>query len=276
MTYTARNYFRSLTMALLVSAPLALAEDSPNNTALSPSAASELLFQLETLQVEVQTLRGIIEQQQHELSKMKGIQKDRYIDLDKRISLVMSRMSDVVYSSQGSGVQQEALVDSTSTNLESSSTATSNIVAVGTEQKTSNDVVDTGPVVIQPTTPEIKDAYKASYDLIRSKEYEKAAEAFAKFVKDHPNSDLTGNGYYWLGQLKLVLGDPENALAQFDTVVNKFPGHNKEPDAVYKLGLVNDQLDNKIAAKRHLIDVIERFPVSDAAKLAKKYLSSMK
>ncbi|TBR42240.1 tol-pal system protein YbgF [Marinomonas agarivorans] len=267
MTYKVKNYFRSLIMVLSFSAPLALADDAPR-TALSVDAASELLFQLEALQTEVQTLRGIVEQQQYELSKMKDSQKDRYIDLDKRVSLVMSRMSETTTNADNS-------VNDVSVTIQSPTDG--DILIAGdpaiseTPSNTSSD-----PIVIQPTTPEIQEAYKASYDLIRNKEYERAAAAFEQFVEDHPSNELTGNGYYWLGQLKLVLGDPANALTQFDTVVNRFPGHNKESDAIYKLGLVNDQLGNKIAAKRHLIDVIERFPVSDAAKLAKKYLSTMK
>lgn len=269
MSYIVKNYFRSLTMVLSFSAPLALAEDAPAPT-LSVDAASELLFQLENLQLEVQNLRGIVEQQQYELSKMRDSQKDRYIDLDKRVSLVMSRMSEAVYSDEtDNDVAPTAVVDP----LKPSDEPTAEDAIAN---NSTNTTTAFGPVVIQPTTPEIQAAYKASYDLIRNKEYERAAAAFEQFVQDHPSSDLTGNGYYWLGQLKLVLGDPANALAQFDTVVNRFPGHNKESDAIYKLGLVNDQLGNKIAAKRYLIDVIERFPVSDAAKLAKKYLSSMK
>ena len=265
MPNTARNYLRSLATVLYFTVPIALAEDEVN-TVFPSDAASELLFQLETLQVEVQTLRGVVEQQQHELGKMRASQKDRYIDLDKRISLVMSQMSDVV-SNQNVNRPASGITDTLSATDSSALAVTSNAVS---------STIPTAVVEIEPTTPKTQAAYKASYDLIRSKEYDKAAESFTQFIVDHPNSDLTGNSYYWLGQLKLVLGDPKNALEQFDTVVNKFPGHNKEPDAIYKLGVVNNQLNNKIAAKRHLIDVIERFPVSEAAKSAKKYLSSMK
>lgn len=272
MSNTAGNYLRSLAVVLFFTASLARAEDA-TTTALPPDAAADLLYRLETLQSEVQKLRGVVEEQQHEIAKMKASQKDRYIDLDKRISLVMSQMSEIV-ANQGSMQTQAATIETDPTDDDSvvASSALSSTLSTtaGVTQTT------TGPVTIQPTTPEIQAAYKASYDLIRSKEYDKAADAFTKFINNYPNTDLTGNAYYWLGQLKLVLGDPKNALEQFSTVVNKFPGHNKEPDAIYKLGLVNDQLDNKIAAKRYLIDVIERFPVSDAAKLAKKYLSSMK
>lgn len=270
MSNTAKNFLRSLVLVLPLAAPVALAEDGAGSV-LPAGAASDLLYQLETLQVEVQTLRGIIERQQHELDKMRDSQRDRYIDLDKRISLVMSQMSEVVSNQNVRfAAPNDAYLNS------GTSTVGLSGGAVNSTIPSDNASNPTGPIDIEPTTPEIQAAYKASYDLIRSKEYEKAAESFTQFISIYPNTDLTGNSYYWLGQLKLVLGDPKDALAKFDTVVNRFPGHNKEADAIYKLGLVNDQLNNKIAAKRHLIDVIERFPVSDAAKLAKKYLSSMK
>ncbi|MBU2236730.1 MAG: tol-pal system protein YbgF, partial [Gammaproteobacteria bacterium] len=77
---------RSFAMALCLTAPFALAESQMASGGLSPNAAADLLFQLETLQQEVQSLRGQLEDQGHELKLMKESQRDRYIDLDKRIS----------------------------------------------------------------------------------------------------------------------------------------------------------------------------------------------
>ena len=77
---------RSFAMVLFFTAPFALAEAQQTSGGLSPSAAADLLFQLETLQQEVQSLRGQLENQGHELKLMKESQRDRYIDLDKRIS----------------------------------------------------------------------------------------------------------------------------------------------------------------------------------------------
>ena len=92
----------------------------------------------------------------------------------------------------------------------------------------------------------------------------------------YPNNSLTGNGYYWLGEVKLVQGKSNEALGAFSTVIQKFPGHIKEQDSLYKLGTVSDQMGDSAKAKTYLQDVIRRFPDSKAAKLASGYLSKIK
>ena len=59
-------------------------------------------------------------------------------------------------------------------------------------------------------------------------------------------------------------------------MIERFPGHNKEPDSLYKLGTVNDQLADTAKAKSYLQDVIRRFPDSKAAQLAAGYLGNIK
>jgi tol-pal system protein YbgF len=46
----------------------------------------ELYYQLQTLQQEVQQLRGLVEEQAHELKRLKQQHMDDYLDLDRRIS----------------------------------------------------------------------------------------------------------------------------------------------------------------------------------------------
>ncbi|MBU2415113.1 MAG: tol-pal system protein YbgF, partial [Gammaproteobacteria bacterium] len=106
--------------------------------------------------------------------------------------------------------------------------------------------------------------------------FDEAETAFSEFVKDYPNNSLTGNGYYWLGEVKLVQGKSREAIEAFSTVIQNFPGHNKEQDSLYKLGTVSDQLGDTTKAKSYLQDVIRRFPDSKAAKLAAGYLSKIK
>lgn len=254
---------RSFAVVLFFTAPLAMAANQQTG-ALSSNAAAELLSQLDTLQSDVRNLRGQLEEQGHELSQMKAQQRDRYIDLDKRISLLMS----------ASAAKQN---DNTSqVNSDVAPASTEAPTALGVNGDSSDTSVQTAPIALAPASPEAKSAYNDAYALIRKKQFETAEVAFTEFVKDYPNNKLTGNGYYWLGELKLVLGKPKEALQEFNTVIKKFPGHNKEPDALYKLGIVNDQLGNTDASKSYLRDVISRFPNSKTAKLATSYLSNVK
>lgn len=250
---------RSFAMALCFTAPFALAESSAG---LSSSAAADLLFQLETLQQEVQSLRGQLEEQGHELQLMKSSQRDRYIDLDKRISLLMS-------ASSAPSPQTTAVVQSLPP---SQPTIKETAPVVNNALPTS----PLAPVVLQPPSASSQQAYNDAYGLIRQRNFDEAEVSLAEFVNVYPDNTLTGNGYYWLGEVKLVQGKAREALTAFSTVIQRFPGHNKEPDSLYKLGTVSDQLGDTGKAKNYLQDVIRRFPDSKAAKLSSGYLSKMK
>ncbi|RBO82857.1 tol-pal system protein YbgF [Marinomonas aquiplantarum] len=263
---------RSLAVVLSLTAPLALSESSQPTVGLSPSAAADLLFQLETLQQEVQHLRGQLEQQGHQLKLMKQSQRDRYIDLDKRISLLMSASAKkdstpATYSSQP--------VLSNPVPVQSSPQTVGN-TEPSIDQTASLPATPLAPVSLKTPSAAAKEAYTQAYNLIHQREFAQAEQAFSQFVMTYPDNTLTGNGYYWLGEVKLVQGKSEEALESFNTVIQKFPGHGKEKDALYKLGTVNDQLGRTEQAKTYLQDVIQRFPNSKTAKLAAGYLSKLK
>ncbi|NLQ16367.1 tol-pal system protein YbgF [Marinomonas sp. M1K-6] len=250
---------RSFALALCFTAPFAMAEIQQVSGGLSTGAAADLLFQVETLQQEVQQLRGLLEEQGHELKLMKESQRNRYIDLDKRISLLMSASAANEFNQPSPSAQSE--------------------------QKTSpRNAVDApmsapipfAPVNLQPPTVQSQQAYNNAYDLIRQRKFDDAEMAFSAFVKEYPSNTLTGNGFYWLGEIKLVQGKSQEAIEAFSTVTQKFPGHNKEQDALYKLGTVSDQAGDTEKARSYLQDVIKRFPNSKAAQLAAGYLSKIK
>ncbi|MCC4275133.1 tol-pal system protein YbgF [Marinomonas communis] len=249
----------SLALALTLSAPIATANTL---NGIPPNVAADLLYQLETLQQEVSQLRGQVEQQQYELNKLKSLSKDRYIDLDKRVSgLATQAQAAPVIAPAGSNVQT---ADSTAT----VTTPTATVAPLA--------AAPVRPVKLEEPTSEARAAYNSAYELIRNKKFEEAQSAYRSYVTSYPNNSLTGNAHYWLGELALVLGNQGEALVQFKTVQDSFAGHSKVPDAIYKLGIVNDQLGNQSLAKEFFQRVISQYPESNSAALATNYLNNMK
>ena len=68
-----------LALAIALSAP-AQAQDA------DPQVMTNLVIQVQELQDEVRTLRGILEEQARELENLKRRQRDQYLDLDQRVS----------------------------------------------------------------------------------------------------------------------------------------------------------------------------------------------
>lgn len=79
------------------SAPSAAGTAAPRSTApVSPAPVSNnamqvLYGQIEQLQQEVQTLRGLVEEQGSELNRLKNEQKERYLELDRRLSQILNQ-----------------------------------------------------------------------------------------------------------------------------------------------------------------------------------------
>jgi TolA-binding protein len=78
-----------------------------------------------------------------------------------------------------------------------------------------------------------------------------------------------------LGDAFYVTHDYDNAAAAFRAVGEQYPQSPKVPDALLKLGLT--QIDQKklVDARSTLKQVVQRFPGTDAAKLAASRLQSI-
>lgn len=207
------------------------------------SAQGEMFMQLQQMQREIATLRGMLEEQQHELRQLRQESLERYQTLDSRIH-------------------------------EGGSTAATPV----TEQQTVSAGAEvSAPQVAAESDPEKEKLYyDASFDLIKARDFDNAEKAFNAFLRKYPNSQYAGNAQYWLGEVYLVQG---NNLAEagkaFAKVAQNYPEHNKVPDALYKLADVERRLGRADRARGIYQQVIEQYPSSSAAQLAKRDLSQL-
>jgi len=242
---------RKILMATVV-LPLALgqaggalaqsAQDSQRN-ANNSQATAELFYMIQQLQGEVRRLQGEVEEQRHLINRLQEQGRDRYIDLDQRIldlsEKVASQPAPEASASPGSTASAPEARD-----------------------------------YRQPSAEERK-AYQQIQDLIRNqKKYDEAISRIYEFIDEYPEGDLTVNAYYWLGEVYLVKPQLEQAKQAFTIVATRFADHRKAPDAVYKLGVTHDRLGEEEQARRSMRTVIEDYPSSSAADLAKKFLES--
>jgi tol-pal system protein YbgF len=215
------------------------------------SANSELYFMLEQLQTEVSSLRGLVEEQAFQIQQMKESDKSRYQDLDDRL-LELNRRIDAGGASGASSSAPAYVAPS--------------VVPV-------SDAGAVAPAVSVSAEPteEQKREYQKAYALIAEKKFDEAIDRFHAYIEKYPEGELTGNAYYWLGEVYLVYPKLEQAKQAFMIVVRSFKGHRKESDALFKLGAVFDQLQDAASSETYLNEVQARFPDSTAAKLAKSY-----
>ena len=200
------------------------------------SGGMENQYQQQLLQQEVMELRGLVERLQHELSRLKSIQDDRYLELDARLQQVLKANVQV-------------------------------------PEPFAEDPGETAVSVIDENLSE-KDLYETTQILIRNRQYEMAITQLEALIDRFPDGEYTANTYYWLGQVQAAKTNPDfekarQALAQ---VISYFPDHSKVPDAAYALGKVYYTLGDCERATDLLQQVMDQYPGKTAAKLAENYL----
>lgn len=228
-------------------AQVRVVESSPQSTrsgvgvspAQSASIQTDVLSEIQALKYEIATLRGMVEEQAHEISRLKQQQTENYLDLDRRL---------------GGG----------------NASSTSGFVPVAP----ANSGASAAPVT-PPSTPAAAsggdaEVYAAAYDLLRERQYDAATEAFKNYLKRFPKGAYAGNSYYWLGEIYLLKEDLAQARDHFEKLLVEFPYDRKVPDTKYKLGRVYHQLGDNASARRLLDEAAA--DSGDAARLARQYL----
>src|SRR5712692_6493156 len=102
-----------------------------------------------------------------------------------------------------------------------------------------------------------------------------AVQEFSDYIKYYPNTDLTGNSYFYLADIEFRQSNYQKAAKDYDQVLQNFPGGNKAAAAQLKKGFALIELgrkDDGIAELRH---VIQRYPRSNEAMQARDRLHKL-
>ena len=221
---------------------------SPRTAKPSPASMTEFYFQLQTLQQEVQTLRGLVEEQSYQLKKLKQQRLDDYLDLDRRVSGLSQATSGSFAKPAASG---------------SSNTGTPN---------TASQPSSAAPAQSSGGSAEDElSLYRSGIDaVLKQRDYDKGIESFDAYLRDYPSGVYAANAKYWLGQVYLQREDLDSAQQWFNTLVQEHPNHQKTPEAKFKLAKVLFLQGDLDEAQTQLQAVVSSG--SSAAKLAQDFL----
>ncbi len=194
----------------------------------------DVYSQIRALQDEMANLRGLIEEQAHEIKQLKQLQLDNYMELDRRLS--------------GGAIP-------------------------ASPSPVSDEVSSVAPVAVPQAANSVDEAdlYKTAYDLLNSRKYDEAVVAFKSHLSQYPLGAYAANSHYWLGKVAMLKRDYPQAKTWFSKLINDFPASPKVPDAKLDLGRVYFFMGDKASAKTTLAEVAAGN--TDAAKLAQKFLA---
>lgn len=206
-------------------------------------AQTDIFSEIQALKFEIANLRGLVEEQAYELSRLKQLQMDGYVDLDQRISALGGQ-------------------------------APSSQVAAGNTPPpaavASSSVASAVQVVLPPANASDAEVYTAAYDLLRQREYDAAIVSLKDYLDRFPSGSYAGNSFYWLGEIYLLKESLSEAEDWFARLLENFPNDRKVPDAQFKLGKVY-HLQGKDGQARTILNQAASGN-SDAARLARQYL----
>ncbi len=192
--------------------------------------------QLDQLQTEVNELRGVTELHTHQLSQVLERQRELYQELDRRVSEALKPVIQVPSA-----------------------------IAVETEisQNYSNNLTE-------------NEAYDKALNLVlKDKQYEQAIPEFKAFNESYPQSSYAANAHYWLGQLLFNKGELREAEKEFLIVVEQFKESPKRSDALLKLAMVAQKLENINKAVLLYEQLLSEYPDSTSSQLAQPRLESL-
>jgi tol-pal system protein YbgF len=202
---------------------------------LSNQSLLQLSQGIESSQNEVRTLRGQLEELQHNVTRTQDQLREQYSDVDRRLSVVESGGGGAIGAAPASG----------------------------------------GSAGLPVPQGDDRANYQAAFDLLKDGKYPEATAAFKQFMTTFPDSVLADNAWYWLGESYYVTKQFVEALRSFRTVVDKYPASRKMPDALLKIGYCNYELKNFADARTALNQVVQQYADTTAARLASQRLSKM-
>jgi tol-pal system protein YbgF len=129
---------------------------------------------------------------------------------------------------------------------------------------------------LKGVSPGMGDFYRDAYETFHKGDLEGARRKFEAFLKQYPNTELSGNAQFWIGETYYLKKDYEKAILEYEKAIAKYPEGDKIPAAIFKQALAFLELGDKTNAKNLLKRVIEKYPLSDQAALAKKKLETLK
>jgi tol-pal system protein YbgF len=120
------------------------------------------------------------------------------------------------------------------------------------------------------------DLYKDAYETFQKGNLEGARRKFEAFLKQYPNTELSDNAQFWIGETYYLKKDFEKAILEYEKAIAKYPEGDKVPAALFKQALAFLELKDKTNARNLLKRVIERYPNTEQAEMAKKRLEMIK
>ncbi len=126
--------------------------------------------------------------------------------------------------------------------------------------------------VVSGISPEAGKIYESAYLNYVKGNYQEAINGFRSYLKVAPDSPMSDNAMYWIGESYYSLGKRQDAVDTFNELLKKYPQSNKRPTSLYKIGIIYEEAKDAKTARTYFERLIQEFPNTPEAALAKERL----
>ena len=190
----------------------------PNQVEPSRSLQAELLLMVEALQQEVAELRGIVDQQGHQLRQQDALQKKRYLDMDRRLTEAFKSKDQNTDNSETPVKNSDG-----STSVEAETLYSESMELI--KQKSFSDALkklDELALAHPDHALAVNALYWSGEVQLAESHYPLAIKQFSKVVDDHPQHNKAADALYKLAVAHDRNGAPQKAKLLLEQVVSEY------------------------------------------------------
>jgi len=127
---------------------------------------------------------------------------------------------------------------------------------------------------LEPALPRLpRELYSQAYADFARGNYDLATQGFTEYLKSYPSTDFSDNAQYWIGECLYGKQKYQEAIEAWNQLFRDYPASDKLPDARVKKGMALEKLGRRSQALVEYRYVIDRFPNSPAARIARERLN---
>jgi tol-pal system protein YbgF len=248
----------------------------------------QLMNQVDALNLELNKLRGRLEELTNGIDNAQKRQRDMYVDLDTRLRRVEQLGNSAKKDQETLATLEErvrrleqAVTGSIPAPVASPAVAAAAAAPAAASAPPPSPAASTA-VSLPPATLSVSDpaavqrAYDSALSSFRSGDYPGAVKSFEAFLKANPRHSLAPNAQYWIGEAHFQLKDYRAAIESEQKLLGTYPESSKAADAMLIVGTAEAGLGDNAAAKRTFEDLINRHPNTDAAEKARARLARLR
>jgi len=132
--------------------------------------------------------------------------------------------------------------------------------------------VSAPPPAAAPAANPLAD-YERGRDLVQKQQFAEGRGVLQAFLHGNAKSELAANARYWVGEAYYGEKKYQDAILEFQEVIERYADHPKAAAAMYKQGLAFAAMGEKKNARAVLRKLVDTYAKTGEAKLARERLA---